>query len=278
LLNGANITLKTLASQDNRRAIYDDDNFGCILEPMITGCVKNRPSSVFIWYLLFSALLLALPSGEAYAEGEPEKGLTFGRSDLIRPDQKADEAFLREAASKYPNREAASRAFASLGWTQLREGKGELALQSFYRAWLLNAKNYQAFWGYGAILAERGKLLDAIEQLETARELMDDDPKEILALLVDMGTVNSTYAAGLPKDKQLDRAQYFVRANQCFVESLEIDPGYAAAWRAWALSLYDQERYSEAAIKAQRAQELKAEPFPVNFWRDLKKNIAGEKQ
>jgi tetratricopeptide (TPR) repeat protein len=258
-------------------ACYDDNNFGCILEAMITGYVRKRASSFLIGHLLFSVMLLAFPSGDVYAEGKPEKRLTFGRPDVIRPDQKADEAFLRDAASKYPNHEAASRALASLGWTQLREGKAELALQSFYRAWLLNAKNYQAFWGYGAILAERGNLLDAIEQLDTARELMDD-PKEILALLVDMGTVNSTYAAGLPEDKQLDRAQYFVRANQCFVESLEIDSGYAAAWRAWALSLYDQERYSEAAIKAQRAQELKAEPFPVNFWRDLKKNIGGEKQ
>ena len=236
-----------------------------------------QPRSLLICCLLALALLFALLSGQACAEGDPERGLPFGRPDLIRPDQKADEAFLREAASKYPNRGTASRAFATRGWTQFREGKSEMALQSFYRAWLLNAKNYQAFWGYGAILAERGNLLDAIEQLDMARELMDD-AKEIAALLLDMGTVNSTYAAGLPKDKQLDRAQYFVRANQCFVEILEIEPGNAVAWRAWALSLYDQERYSEAAIKAERAQELKAEPFPVNFWRDLKKNLAEEKQ
>jgi tetratricopeptide (TPR) repeat protein len=196
----------------------------------------------------------------------------FGQPDLIRPDPKTDEAFVREAASKYPDREAASRAFAAQGWTQLREEKSQLALQSFYRAWLLNAKSHQPFWGYAAILAARGKLLEAIDQLETARELIDD-PKEIVPLLLDMGVVNSTYAASLPKDKQLDRAQYFVRANQCFAESLEIDPGYAASWRAWAFSLYDQERYSEASIKAQRAQELKAEPFPVNFLRDLRNRI-----
>ena len=256
--------------------IYDADNFGCILKPMTSGYIKDRPSFVFLWYLLFSALFLICSRG-AYAAEEPEKHLTFGRPDLIRPNPKADEAFLREAASKYPNREAASRAFAAQGWMQLREGKSEPALQSFHRAWLLNEKNHQPFWGYGAILAERGNLLDAIEELNTARELIHDQ-KEIVALLVDMGTVNSAYAAGLSRDKQLDRAQYFVRANQCFTESLETDPDYAAGWRAWALSLYDQERYSEAALKAQRAQELKAEPFPAKFLRDLKNKIAGEKQ
>ena len=231
----------------------------------------------FVSYFLFSTILLSFPASGMNAENEDGQRPMFGTPDLIRPDPKKDEAFIRETAAKYPNREAASRAFAAQGWAQLREGKTEPALQSFYRAWLLNAKNYQPFWGYGAILAERGKLFDALEQLDTARELIED-PTEMVALLLDMGVANSTYAAGLPKDKQLDRAQYFVKANQCFTESLEIDPGYAASWRAWALSLYDQERYSEAAIKAERAQELKAEPFPGNFLRALKNKIASEKE
>jgi tetratricopeptide (TPR) repeat protein len=238
---------------------------------------KNKLFSLLLALCLHLTIFLAFTSSATYAENEPGKRPMFGQPDLIRPDPKIDEAFVQEAASKHPDREAASRAVAAQGWTQLREGKTELALQSFYGAWLLNAKNYQPFWGYGAILTERGKFLEAIDQLYIARELIDD-PKEIVPLLLDMGIVNSTYAAGLPKDKQLERAHYFVRANQCFTESLETDPGYAAGWRAWALSLYAQERYSEAAIKAQRAQELKAEPFPVNFFRDLKKNIPGEKQ
>ena len=205
----------------------------------------------------------------------PAQRPMFGQPDVIRPDhlKKADEAFVREAVAKYRSREAASRAFAAQGWAELRTGEKDLALENFNRAWLLNPKNYQAFWGFSAVLSARGKLLDAIEQLDTARELIDDS-KEAVALLLDMAVVNSAYAASLPQDKQLDRAQYFVKANQCFVESLEIDPGNADGWRAWAISLYDQQRYSEAAVKAQRAQELKAEPFPPNFLRDLKARVA----
>ncbi|MPZ78772.1 MAG: hypothetical protein GEU77_19905 [Deltaproteobacteria bacterium] len=73
----------------------------------------------------------------------------------------------------------------------------------------------------------------------------------------------------MPPDKQLDRAHHFVVANNRFVESLEIDPNYAPCWRAWAMSLYEQERYSEAWVKAQRAQDLKAEPFPAGFLKNL---------
>ncbi len=199
----------------------------------------------------------------------------FGQPEIVRPDdlKKADEAFIREAVAKYRSREEASRVFAAQGWAAIRENKKDLALDNFNRAWLLNPKNYQAFWGFGAVLSAQGKLLEAIEQLESAGELIDN-PKEAVALLRDLAVANSTYAASLPKENELERAQYFVQANQFFAESLENDPTYAASWRAWALSLYDQERYSEAAVKAERAQELKAEPFPPNFLRDLKGKMA----
>jgi tetratricopeptide (TPR) repeat protein len=236
---------------------------------MINSPARNRLLFLLVWLYIFWTTLLPLSPPDTFAQTERPM---FDQPDFIRPDKKTAEAFVREATSKYRTREAASRAFAAQGWAQLRDGKNDLALKSFERAWLLNAKNYQVFWGAGAVLGEQGNLIKAIEMLETARELIED-PEEAVALLLDMATVNSTYAASLPKDKQLDRAHYFVRANQCFAESLEINPGYAASWRAWALSLYDQERYSEAFIKAQRAQELKAEPLPANFLRDLKNKI-----
>lgn len=206
---------------------------------------------------------------------DPDQSPMFGQPYVVRPDdlKKADEAFVRDAIARYGSREAASRAFAAQGWAGIKVGNRYLALENFNRAWLLNPKNYQAFWGFGAVLSAQGKLLEAIEQLESAGELIDNT-KETVALLLDIAVASSAYAASLPKDSELERAQYFVRANQYFAESLENDPGYAASWRAWALSLYDQERYAEAAIKAERAQELKAEPFPPNFLRDLRAKIS----
>ena len=158
----------------------------------------------------------------------------------------------------------------------MRAGKPDAALEQFNRAWLLNAKNYQVFWGFAAVLSERGSLEGAVEQLTAAYELVDD-PAQRVALLSDMGSVYSEAAARLPREKQLDRAQYFVRANQCFAESLEIDPNYAPSWREWAISLYRQERYSEAWVKARRAMESKAEPFPTGFLDALRAKTADAK-
>jgi len=215
--------------------------------------------------------------GAALAMPQVQPGETlpmYGQPGIVRPDdlKKADAAFARQATTKYGSPGAASRVWASQGWASLRDGKLDLALEQFNRAWLLNSKNYQVFWGFGAVLSEQRKLGEAIQQLEVANQLIDE-PAQKVALLSDLGSVYSELAAHLPEDKQLDRAQYFVSANQSFAESLEIDRNYAPSWREWAISLYRQERYSEAWIKAKRATELKAEPFPAGFLNNLRKKV-----
>jgi Flp pilus assembly protein TadD len=193
-----------------------------------------------------------------------------GRSELFQSTavKEADNAFARAAIAQYGSRETASKVFAAQGWDLIRENERDLALQYFNRAWQLNPENYQAFWGFGAILSEQGKLAEAIEQLEMARELNDDSSGRV-QLLTDLGNLHSEYATRMPPDKQLDRAHRFVLANNRFAESLEIDKNAAASWRAWAISLYAQERYSEAWVKAKRAIDLEAEPFPAGFLRSL---------
>jgi tetratricopeptide (TPR) repeat protein len=225
--------------------------------------------------LTLVALVTICPARWAAAQSDPNEKLPmFGQPGITRPEnlKQLDEDFIRDATLRYGNRQAASRALAEQGWASVRKGILDTAMRRFNEAWLLNPKNYQAFWGFGAVLSEQGKLAEAIEQLETARELIDD-PKQKVALLSDLGAVHSSYGARLPADKQLDRAQHFVIANNRFTESLEIDPNYARSWREWAFSLYEQERYSEAWVKAKRAMELNGEPFPPGFLDTIKKKV-----
>lgn len=222
---------------------------------------------ILVLGMVLSMLTTALA---AETSDSTDKLPMFGQPKLARtPSQKqADEAFIRDNTLRYKSRQAASNAFAAQGWTAVRAKQLDAAMLRFNHAWLLNPKNYSAFWGFGAILSERGRLLEAIEHLETARELIDD-PTQRPALLADLGNVHSEYAARLGADKQLERAHHFVMANSRFTESLENDPRFASGWREWAISLYDQERYSEAWVKAKRARDLKAEPFPPEFLKKL---------
>jgi tetratricopeptide (TPR) repeat protein len=204
-----------------------------------------------------------------------------GDATVARPSDSAsdeqlnnsDEAFIKDGVAEFGDRRAASRALALQGWVSMRESKIDLALQRFRESRLLDPKNYQAYWGYGAVLSEEGRLSEAIEQLEIARELIGGSGDE-LSLLSDMGALYSQYAARLAKDRELERARGFIAANQCFAESLEMDHNYARSWREWAISLYDQQRFSEAWIKAQRAIELKADPFPRGFLNALQEKVS----
>jgi tetratricopeptide (TPR) repeat protein len=194
----------------------------------------------------------------------------FGQPRIPRPDnlKKADEDFIRDSTLRFGNRAAGSNALATQGWTAVRAKQPDVAMQRFNQAWLLNPKNFRVFWGFGALLSESGRLKEALEHLETARELIDD-PAQRVALLCDLGTVHSEYATRLAADRELERAQHFVLANSRFTESLENDPTYAMSWREWAMSLYEQERYSEAWVKVKQAREYKAEPFPPEFLKKL---------
>lgn len=223
--------------------------------------------------VILAAVLLL--SGFALAQDDATDKLPmYGQPAIARSEvlKNADDVFIRESTLRYGNRNAASRALALEGWSAARRGVLDIAMRRFNQSWLLNPKNYQAFWGFGAVLSERGKLLEALEQLEVARQLLDE-PSQRPALLADLGSVSSEYAARLPASSQLDRAQYFIKANQYFTESLENQPNFAVGWREWAISLYAQERYSEAWVKAQRAQELKAEPLPPEFLKKLREKV-----
>jgi len=218
------------------------------------------------WVSGFFLLLAAVSAQSNEADQLP----MFGQPEITRPEslKKADEAFIRDSTLRFGNRQAGSDTLAMQGWTAIRAKKSDMAMQYFNQAWLLNPKNYRVFWGFGALMSERGRLNEAIEHLETARELVDD-PVQRVALLCDLGTVHSEYAARLPADRELERAQHFVKANSRFTESLENDPQYAMSWREWAMSLYEQGRYSEAWVKVHRARELRAEPFPPEFLKKL---------
>ncbi len=236
---------------------------------------NNQRAQRFLYFLLLALALTIFRVGGATAQSESSEKLPmYGQPGIARPEnlKKIDEDLIRDSTFRFGNRQAASRALAEQGWASVRKGTLDTAMRRFNEAWLLNPKNYQAFWGFGAVLSEQGKLAEAIEQLETAREL-NDDPKQRVALLSDLGAVHSSYGARLPADKQLDRAQHFVIANNRFAESLEIDPNYARSWREWAFSLYEQERYSEAWVKAKRAMELNSEPFPAGFIDTLRKKV-----
>jgi len=227
-------------------------------------------------HLLFKSLLIGVfiltggtTAGWSAQREDPENLPMFVQPAVTRSAllKQQDEAFIRDAVLKYGNRQKGSDALAEQGWSELRSGNPSAALRRFNQAWLLNNKNYLAFWGFAAVSSDQGKLADAMKFLDLAANLLGAAPQRV-ALLTDIGRVHTEYAVRLPAERQLDRAQQFIVANNNFTESIQINPNFGPAWRAWAMSLYEQERYSEAWLRVKKARELGTQ-LPDDFLKKL---------
>jgi tetratricopeptide (TPR) repeat protein len=224
-----------------------------------------RGMTIRRWLLVFAAsavVLGCMPPGAVRIDNVP----MYGQPEIARPEalKKADEDFIKQAASGFGSREEASKAWWSQGEKFMSEGNLDFAMRRYNQSWLLNPKNYQPYWGFARVMLEQGKIDRGIEFLEKAEEL-NDDPYQKVALLSDMGTVYTL------KGKQIPA--YFEKANVKFAESIKLDAAYPDAWRRWAFSLYEQGRYKEAWAKVAKAESLNAKPFPPQFLSELESKL-----
>lgn len=205
--------------------------------------------------IVFSVLLNGCATGGgARIDNVP----MYGQPQIERPEslKKADKDFIEKAASGFGSREEASKAW----WTQaekfMRQGNVDFAMRRYNQSWLLNPNNYQPYWGFARVMLEQNKVDEALEHLEKAEELADDQFQKV-ALLADMGSAYTVKGS-------ID-SNYFTKANSKFSESIKLDPDYPDSWRRWAFSLYEQGDYLAAWEKVTKAESLKARPFPPKF-------------
>ena len=190
----------------------------------------------------------------------------YGQPEVERPEslRKADDDFIRQAASRFGSRQKASTAWWSQGEKHMNEGNLDHAMRRYNQSWLLDPENYQPYWGFARVLMEQDKVDDAIGYLEKAESLIDD-PYQQVALLADLGSAYSY--------KGIESPGYFAKANEKFSQSVALDPDYPGSWRRWAFSLYEQGDYGGAWEKVRKAESLSARPFPPRFISELEARL-----
>jgi len=198
----------------------------------------------------------------------------YGQPAIPRPEhlKKADEDFIKEAVAGLGTREKASKVWFAQGDEYMQKRNLDFAMRRYNQSWLLNPNNYQPYWGFGRVMLERGKFEEAIQHLERAKDLVDDQYQKI-ALLVDLGTAYSVSAETVVKTSATDGARFFALANQTYSEALSLDPKYGNGWRRWAMSLYEQGDYAQAWEKVKQARAQNARPLPPAFLRALEQKM-----
>ncbi|KAB2325491.1 tetratricopeptide repeat protein [Betaproteobacteria bacterium SCN1] len=224
----------------------------------------------------FAALILSgcVTTGGVRIDNVP----MYGQPNVQRPDElkRADEDFIKQASEGLGGREKASQAWASQGDKFFSEGNLDFAMRRYNQAWLLNPNNYRAYWGFGRVLLQQGKIGEAIQHLEKSKQLTDDQFQKA-ALLSDIGSAYSAQAESIQNNGGQDKARLFSLANQNFSESTALDASYGNSWRRWAMSLYEQGNYAGAWEKVKRARLQNARPFPPQFISALEQKMAEPK-
>jgi Tfp pilus assembly protein PilF len=93
----------------------------------------------------------------------------FGGFAKTAWQHEADQKFIQMAVSGSDgDRKAAARKFAQMGWNFYQRGDQLKAVKRFNQAWLLDADDQYALWGFAVISVERGKIGQAIRFYEMA--------------------------------------------------------------------------------------------------------------
>ena len=193
-------------------------------------------------YLLVLSIALLCPGTFAQTpELQPKYGRASGDSVLGADDQK----FLAEMDTRFKgDRNKASAEWAARGWSTLRQGKADEAMQRFNQSWLLQNNNGNALWGMGQIEANRGKATESLALFGEANRMIGFD----LDFAIDYARAQSLAGVKLGDKKLMDEA--FKRFAQLHTRA----PKNTLNLQNWAIALYYTGQYAAAWDKVKAAQ------------------------
>jgi tetratricopeptide (TPR) repeat protein len=138
----------------------------------------------------------------------------YGNATKTKEQKEADDDFIRLSLQQDRTREKASEHMVELGFNYLYRKDLRTAMYRFNQAWLLNPKNENAYWGFGAIYFMFNDFENAMTQYTTGLKI---NPKSS-NILTDKATVYLTKFNTIGGKINLDSA------TNIFKRSYFIDP------------------------------------------------------
>lgn len=101
----------------------------------------------------------------------------FGEYPWTDWQERANEQFIETALRDFRgDRSAAAEYFARTAWNHYYRGENPIAIKRFNQAWLLDAGNQKALWGFAVISRERGQTEKALRFYRLALEAGPAEP------------------------------------------------------------------------------------------------------
>jgi Tfp pilus assembly protein PilF len=177
----------------------------------------------------------------------------------------ADEKLIADTTKHYGSREKASQAFVGNGFVYYNRDDLVVAMRRFNQAWLLDPHNPEAYWGFGAVLHDKGKNCEAMLQFQKALSF----GRYIEGMNPDAARITTLCALD---DKTLSaeaRDKLVATADALYEEALTKDPNKGYVHGSMATARYWRGQYAEAweAVKLAKANGNK---LPENFLKLLR--------
>lgn len=95
----------------------------------------------------------------------------YGEVTKCKEQLESDKEFLAEMDRFFPKRRDAMQDRIKSGWKYFYENDFETSMKRFNQAWLLSPESYEIYWGFGNIIAIKGKPKDALKYFDMAKKL-----------------------------------------------------------------------------------------------------------
>lgn len=194
----------------------------------------------------------------------------YGGVEFTPEQKEINETFIQGVVKQYGSREAAADDAARWGWEYYnKKHDPKTAMKRFNQAWLLDPNNAGAFFGFGFLMAEKGKEDEAIAYYKKSMELNPNNA----VVVCNLGRIYENKAYRLRRQrkkeemlKNLDEAmKLYEKASQ--VATTDDDLGYI--YYSWAVALELKDNYAEAWKKIKLARKHDGHYIEPAFIKEL---------
>ena len=224
----------------------------------------KRIALLFVLAMFCAGAGLPIAPALAAAPAPDDSIPFFGGVKKTPEQQEHDKRIVGEAIRRAGSQEKAEAVALQSGWVKLKAGDATTAIKYFNLAWLIEPKNPDVLWGFGAALNQQRKYPPALKLFEMARKQMPDNAD----MLADYGY--AWLSKGAMSDETVEqRTVSFNNALALLDASQKINPRNPMLYGNRAMIRFFQARYLEAWAEVDKAQALDPESVDQRFLRDL---------
>ncbi len=120
---------------------------------------------------LFIVIFLIVGCKKDICQPLDETQPMYGRVEKCKPQQLADEKFIKAIEEQYGSRQDAVNSMLRFAWKHFMEGDLDNSMKRFNQAWLLDSLNADVYKGFGNIMMDKGMDKESIRYFDRYLEL-----------------------------------------------------------------------------------------------------------